>query len=424
MNSEPGDAWTRRHNSVRFSDVENTILDELELAENSDDLAEEAAARSLAAAIAKTHGVRASLSAKKLLTILSNPNVSLNEVSKTIEIDSSLAARVLRVVNSAAYGLRVRVRKINVAVTLLGTKKLNEIATAAAVLDWFEQDTVTVPEIFRLSAATAALSRHIATRCALPPEDCYTCGLLHDYGKLILMQTGDESYAELINRAGRDDDLYLDERARYGYDHAILGARVLAEWNLPEPLPSVIALHHQPARAFKLGGVLGRMVAALRWAERLTYEFDRAVPIDDVWLAEMAKDECVVLLGLARGDFRQFCLDLHLTWMESQQVQRVDGDDDGPNENPFVSALRGVNEAVVQKVAQSGWNLRSVAVFIGAASVVLACAEVFARWGRGAGTGWLASLLWSMSHAMLVLAVLFAVTMLLRLVGAISAARR
>ncbi len=417
MKPDSEDAWTRQQNSVNFGEVETTVIDELELAEDSDALAEEAAAGSLAAAIAKTHGVRASLSAKKLLTILSNPDVSLNEVRKTIEIDSSLAARVLRVVNSAAYGLRVRVRKINVAVTLLGTKKLNEIATAASVLDWFEQDAVTVPEIFRLSAATAALSRHIATRCALPPEDCYTCGLLHDYGKLIMMQTGDDSYADLINSAGRDDDLYLEERARYGYDHAILGARVLAEWNLPEPLPSVIALHHQPSRAFKLGGVLGRMVAALRWAERLTYEFDRGVPIDDVWLAEMAKDECVVLLGLARGDFRHFCLDLHLTWMESQQTRPGERDDDGHNENPFVSVLRVVNEAVTQKVTQTGWNLRSVAVFIGAASVALEFVDVFAGWG-GVGHWRFASLLRSMNHVMLFFAVVLGGALLMRRVSA------
>lgn len=403
------------HDSGYFGGVESKVVDELDLSEEADEVAEEAAARSLAAAIAKAHGVRASLSAQRLLEILSNPNVSMNEVTRTIEIDSSLAARVLRVVNSSVYGMRVRVRKISLAVTLLGAKKLNEIATAAAVLDWFEHDSLTAPEIFRHSSATAALARHIATRCGLPAEEMYTCGLLHDYGKLILVQTGDESYAQLIATTAHDDDIYLKERALFGYDHAILGARMLAEWNLPEPLPSVIALHHQPARAFKLGGNLGRMVAALRWAERLAHEFDRALPIDDAWLADMARDESVRHLALARGDFRALCLDLHLTWLESQQATDLDdfGDERYP-EATFASALGGVTEAVAQR-AKHGWGRpKSFAVAIGVASLALGGADAIALVNGHLARGQIALLLRSMNGVMGMVALVVAVIVITR----------
>lgn len=357
--------------------MESSLVDAFELSQESQDAAEQAAARSLALAIAKAHGVRASVSAQKLLAILSNPNVTLREVTRTIEVDSSLAARVLRVVNSSAYGLRVRVRKISVAVTLLGSKKLGEIATAAAVLDWFEQESQAVPEVFRHSSATAALARHIATRAGVPAEEMYTCGLLHDYGRLILLQTGDASYARLVDDASDDDDVCAGERAAYGFDHAVLGARMLAEWKLPAPLPDVIALHHQPARARRLGGVVAVMVATLRWAERLEREFERAMPIDDAWVDRMARDEDVRLLGVARGDFHRLCLNLHLTWLESQRPPSPDGaSDDLVPAAP--SALSRVDAPAVLAASPAWWRARSVAVALGLASLALACAGAVA----------------------------------------------
>ncbi len=359
--------------------MQSSVVDAFELSQESQDAAEQAAARSLALAIAKAHGVRASVSAQKLLAILSNPNVTLREVTRTIEVDSSLAARVLRVVNSSAYGLRVRVRKISVAVTLLGSKRLGEIATAAAVLDWFEQESQAVPEVFRHSSATAALARHVATRAGVPAEEMYTCGLLHDYGRLILLQTGDASYARLVDDATDDDDVCAGERAAYGFDHAVLGARMLAEWKLPAPLPDVIALHHQPARARRLGGVLAVMVATLRWAERLEREFGRAMPIDDAWVDRMARDEDVRLLGLARGDFHRLCLDLHLTWLESQRPPSPDGGpDDLVDAAPSASALSRVDASAVLAPSPAWWRARSIAVALGLASLALACAGAVA----------------------------------------------
>jgi len=370
---------TGRRISGNFRRVESAVVDEIDLAQELDEVAEEAASRSLAAAVAKAHGVRASVSARRLLEILGNPNVTLGELSRAIEVDSSLAARVLRVVNSSAYGLRVRVRKISVAVALLGLKRLNEIATAAAVLDWFEQDSQRVPEIFRHSSAAASLARHIAVRAGLPPEEMYTCGLLHDYGKLIMMQADGEAYARLLGASADDDEVCARERAAHGYDHAILGARMLAEWNLPEPLPSVISLHHQPERAWRVGGAVGPMVAALRLADRLAHEFDRGMPIDDAWVDELARDESVRRLSLARGDFHRFCLDLHLTWLESQQPVSPVEASEGRGGAPLpVGGLGQVGEPVRRAVSRDWWRAKSVAVAVALVSLALGCAGVVA----------------------------------------------
>ena len=299
-----------------------TNEDDLRAAEEAEERAAQAAAKSLAATMAKAHGVRAfPQAAQRLLEVVRDARFRVDEIAETIESDTSLAARVLRVVNSPVFGLRVQIRKIRLAVTLLGVKNLTEIATAAAFLDWFEDEAPGVSEIFRHSSAVAALAQRIAPRCGLSPEEMYSCGLLHDFGKLILIQSGDEDYAQLALAFTHEPDvMHIKEREAYGFDHAVLAAYMFAEWKIPEPLPRVIALHHQPERAFRRGDNVGRMVAALRWAERLVHEFDENRVIDDAWIDEMSRDECVLHLDFARADFGKFCRDLQQTYRDTLKI--------------------------------------------------------------------------------------------------------
>lgn len=346
-----------------------TDEDDLRAAEEADERAAQAASKSLAATMSRAHGVRAfPQSAQRLLQIVRSPDFRVDEIAEAIESDTSLAARVLRVVNSPVFGLRVQIRKIRVAVTLLGLKNLTEIAKAAAVLDWFEDESPGVAETFRHSSSVAALARHIAPRCALSAEEMYSCGLLHDFGKLIMIQSGDDDYALLVRElAGQPDVIHRKERELYGFDHAALGARMFTEWQIPEPLPSVVALHHQPERALRRGDNVGRMVAALRWAERLAHEFDEGRAIDDAWLEEMALDECVVHLDLARGDFRALCRDLHETYRVSLKLPPPDA----PVEEPAAAVEATPAPVAEAPRAEPPMRWRPLALIVGAVSLVL-----------------------------------------------------
>jgi hypothetical protein len=255
----------------------------------------------------------------------------------------------------------------------------------------------------------------------------YTCGLLHDYGKLIMLQAGGESYARLVGTgSGDDDEVCARERAIHGYDHAILGARMLAEWNLPEPLPSVISLHHQAARAWRVGGAVALMVAALRLAERLAHEFDRAMPIDDAWVDGVARDENVQRLGLARGDLHRFCLDLHLTWLESQQPVTLDEPSGGPlPASRPAGGLGRVGEAVAQVVARDWWRAKSVAVAVALVSLAVACAGAVALLNGRPLDEFLRELLGSTSHAIAAVALVgLLVAVVVTAPAALSAAKR
>ncbi len=305
------------------------MADAPKLIDDFDAEARAAASKSLAASVSRAHGVRAfPMSTRRLLDMLRDPKIPVDPIAETIESDGALAARVLRVVNSPIFGLRVRVRRIRVAVTLLGRKYISEIATAAAVLDWFADDSQMVSEIFRHSAATAAIGRQIALRTALSSEELYTSGLLHDFGKLMLIESGDDGYAEILTRsAGHPDQVHLLEREAYGFDHAVLGGQMFAEWNIPEPLPSIIALHHQPERAFAGDDSnLGRMVAALRWAESMAHAFANGAQPDAAWFDALAQTPEVVHLGVARGQLPELVAELQAAYADGHTLSPFGGD--------------------------------------------------------------------------------------------------
>lgn len=313
--------------------------------DDSDQPAREAASKSLAAYVAKAHGVRAfPSSVQKLLAATQNSrSFDVAEATLTIEGDSSLAARILRVVNSPSFALRMRCRKIQTAVTLLGPKRLAQIATAAAVLDWFSEDSPAVAQIYKHSTGTAVIARHLGPRSGLAPDELYTCGLLHDFGKLMMLQSGDDAYGEILALSAHRPDLAdVEERQRYGFDHATLGAIMFAGWNIPEPVPQVVAWHHQPDRAYMAGGTVGKMVATLRWAEQLAHAFEAGQVIDEAWVQELAKHDAVVHLGAANPNLQRLCEDMHKKWLESQRTSLLDdaADDEDDEVREAAPSLR------------------------------------------------------------------------------------
>jgi hypothetical protein len=118
----------------------------------------------------------------------------------------------------------------------------------------------------------------------------FTSGFLHDIGKLMLLDTEGDTYGALIDaERGAIDAHHLAERAQYGYDHAVLAGHVLSAWNIPDPIPRVVAWHHSPARAYEAGGMVGAMVAAVRLADSLSAALGE-------------EDTTTAITRIARGD--------------------------------------------------------------------------------------------------------------------------
>ena len=250
--------------------------DENEWFGGRDQDAEEAASKSLAATAARIVGAKPfPVAAKRLEELTRTTSARIEQVVVVLESDPALSARLLRLVNSAGYGLKVRCTSVRHAAVLVGTRRLNQVATTAAILDLFESSNTLAAELLEHAAVVGSLCRYLAVHLGLPHDELFTCGFLHDIGKIMLLDTEREVYPALLREfGGNPDSVHEQERRVFGFDHATLGAHVLTAWNIPEPVPKVIAWHHQPARALQ-DSLLSAMVQTLRLADLLAYELGR-----------------------------------------------------------------------------------------------------------------------------------------------------
>jgi putative nucleotidyltransferase with HDIG domain len=192
---------------------------------------------------------------ERLNALLEDPDVGTREVAAVIAQDAPIATRVLRIVNSAAYGLRERVLSTEHAAAVLGMRELRNVATQASVIGQFSHvdakdfDLRGLWKHAILCARTSAAIAKASSDCGeLAPEDSYTLGLLHDVGQVVLLEHFTDRFLEAARRAAVEGrELAELERELLGFSHAEVGARIALRWRLSPVLVSAIQYHHGPA---------------------------------------------------------------------------------------------------------------------------------------------------------------------------------
>jgi HD-like signal output (HDOD) protein len=254
------------------------------------------AEQSVAALVTAQLGVRPfPLAVQRLLQLSTEPDAAPAEAVEILKTDPGLVARVLTIVNSAAYGLRSPCRSIERAVPLLGISAIAQVSAAAAVVSMFTDGSDLGAELLDHARVTAALASHLAFLTGRRREDAYTAGLLHDLGRLMLLQSGASTY-EALAPPGEAPDVER-ERAVYGFDHAVLGGHMLKAWRLPAPLPRIVAWHHQPERAYAAGGDVAAAICLLRLADLLSRELAKE-SADEATFAALEREPIGDYLGL------------------------------------------------------------------------------------------------------------------------------
>jgi putative nucleotidyltransferase with HDIG domain len=165
-----------------------------------------------------------------LQAVLQDEGASVADCAARIRQDPALTARLLRLANSAFYGVPGRVAGIDDAVQLIGLRSLRLLAMTAAVTLQFQAPPGAarwLDAFWRHTLAVAHLAQGLAERRGLPVERAYVAGLLHDIGRLVLRSAGPEAES-------------------WGADHAAVGAAVARHWHLPEAVAAAIAAHHMP----------------------------------------------------------------------------------------------------------------------------------------------------------------------------------
>jgi putative nucleotidyltransferase with HDIG domain len=304
--------------------ISESILEELWFGEDDAGAITAQAAASFAAALADLEGLRPfSEVARRVLEQVADKDFEVGRLQGIIEQDPALATKVLRLANSAAFRPREACVSIKQAIMVLGSRTLSEVAMSLSMMAMFSDISGIGRTVRDHCASTGALVRALALHRANAGSNSYIVGLLHDFGKLLLLQAQPATYLKIHgNQMADADTIHLREREVLGFDHAVLGAHILRKWGLPDPVPKIVAWHHQPARAFAAGGEVALQVALVRLAERV----DRMLGQDSLPSTEQtehvaALPECEYL-GFRARDLEKIWDELLHVKQEAEQIFR------------------------------------------------------------------------------------------------------
>ncbi len=200
-----------------------------------------------------------SAAAVRLSELARDPRSSAADFENLIRPDPALTANLLRVANSAFFGLRNRVESVRHAVTVLGLTRVSEVAAAAAFAPVIPARLpgydIEAASFWQHSVAVAVLSERLATELKMPrPDLTFTAGLLHDIGKLAIGAFVSQESTEILGRVRGGLAFVSAEREVLGVDHAEVGALVAEAWRLPAAVASVARWHHAPDAVPEVAG--------------------------------------------------------------------------------------------------------------------------------------------------------------------------
>jgi len=209
-----------------------------------------------------------------LLNLLRSDDAADSEIVALISKDPGLTARLLKLANSAAMGLRVQVTSIQRAVPLLGRDRVRQICLGGGVWDSLkpmaEKAQFELDAFERHCLAVAELAQDLATRSkAAEVEDVFASALLHDIGKFLLLGFDGEAYAKTLAQAAATQcNLEELEFTTLGWTHTKVGGWLTDNWGLPATIRATVKLHHRTDMALR--GEHGNLVALVSVANNLS----------------------------------------------------------------------------------------------------------------------------------------------------------
>jgi len=182
----------------------------------------------------------------KIQTELASDDPSMTRVGEIVQEDPAIAVTVLRVVNSAQFGLRREVGDIVQATAMLGARTVSSLVLASAMYSTTALDKKLVAQMWQDALTVGNLARRIAQDARLGRtdiEEAHLAGLMHDVGDIVLLQNWPKQFVAIDM-----DDRAASERELFGATHADIGGYLATLWELPVGAVDAIANHHTPAQ--------------------------------------------------------------------------------------------------------------------------------------------------------------------------------
>ena len=191
----------------------------------------------------------------RIIRVVEDPKSTARDLHEIIKTDPALSAKILKVVNSAFYGLPGQVANLDRAIVLLGLTAVKNISISASVTRLFNRTRgparALARQLWSHSVAVAVASRLITRTIGrkLAAEEAFLAGLIHDLGIIVELQCWPDRMAKIVEYCTRRQaDFCQTERQAIGADHQTFGRALATKWNFPRHLRTVMGYHHTTDR--------------------------------------------------------------------------------------------------------------------------------------------------------------------------------
>ena len=247
----------------------------------------------------------------QIIKTVEDPKSSAQQLHKIVSHDPALVTRILKVVNSAFYGLPGQIGSVERAIVLLGLNGVKNIAVAASLGQLFRGGALcagfTPKDLWTHCIAVGVAARDLARNLKLNiADEAFLAGMIHDMGILISLQLYPERLREVCDAARNGGDFCELERKIIGLDHQQLGMGLAEHWKFPRACQLVAGYHHQPD---KLADQTRHLVMLVHVADTICCQTKHGFNLTaahqsftDERLADMRMDPMVVHFTKSRLD--------------------------------------------------------------------------------------------------------------------------
>ena len=257
-----------------------------------------------------------------VVEVANRPDSGARELKEVMEVDAALTTRVMRCVNSSAYGLRRRITNLQQAISYLGINTIRNLAMTISVSQLFREaqgyGAYSRQGLWRHLVAVGICARLIAMRTRSNHfEDVYLAGLLHDIGIILEDQYAHAPFTRLVEGLQPGRTLPEVEREQLGFDHTALGGEIARTWKMPNGISDTIQYHHD---ALNYTGKYGETIYCVEVANFICSLKD--LTSVGIQLVAFPRD-AILALGLGKMDLVVIAEDLDREMINKQDLFQI-----------------------------------------------------------------------------------------------------
>jgi len=257
----------------------------------------------------------------RIVQVVEDPNATAKQIHAVVRTDPALATKILKVVNSAFYGLPSQIASLERAILMLGMSAVRNLALAASLSKLIKDGEIcpgfSTRDLWRHSIAVGVCARALAAAGRSPQADeAFVAGLVHDMGLIVSQQLFPAEMRTVAETCQREPQNFRAvEQSVIGADHQTFGGVLAGKWKFPPGLRNAIAYHHDPS---SLQPEFQKIAATIYLADAMCCRGRHGF-----WLTAQIQEHpawMLELLGLAANNVEQIAAELpdHVT--EAQQI--------------------------------------------------------------------------------------------------------